>query len=111
MNLRRYKKRAKLAKSALIAEHGFKESDFQKIERRDRDEYAICVSEPMDAHLWDFQNSIYPLRGTPFFLPEPVDYWGEANDPLCCIELLEHTIFWDTCGDSIGRKISRGELA
>lgn len=107
MNLRLYKKKAKLAKAALIAEHGFRESDFRRIKKNERREEALCVSEHMDPHLWDYGQSIYPLRGTPIFLPAPVDYWGEANEPKCCISLLRETIFWETCGNSIGRRLDR----
>ncbi len=111
MNLRQYKKKAKRARDLLISEYGFRESSFHYIRPRDRDEYSICVSEPMDAHLLDFGHSIYPLRGTPFHLPEPVDYYGEANDPRCCIDMLYHVIFWEACGNSIGRRSAREDAA
>ena len=50
-------------------------------------------------------------KGTPLYLPERVDYWGEANDPDCPIRVYREITWWEVCGDSYVRKQLAAEAA
>lgn len=100
MNLRQYKKRAKRARDLLIQEFGCRPSDFWYPKRWD--EVSINTCEPVDGShpIWGSTLSY----GIPVFLPEPVNPWGEANDPECCVYAFREKHWWHVCGDSYARK-------
>lgn len=100
MSMRQYKKRAKRARDLLIQEFGYRPSDFWYPKRSD--EFSLSTSEPVDgAHpIWGITLS----NGIPIFLPELFDYWGEANDPQCCVDVFRENHWWHVCDDSYARK-------
>lgn len=106
MNLRIYKKKAKLAREILIADHGFRPSDFW-MPGLNNDDNEICTSESKDP----VRDSIPHRKGVPSYLPAKLDYWGEANEPKCCIDMVHEVIWWDVFGDSYIRKELASEAA
>lgn len=109
MNLRQYKKKAKRARDILVAEFGCKASDFWYPPKAKAGEYDLHTSENVKCK--DRFGNIPHLRGTPVYLPEITDYWGEANEPHCCIDLEREVRWWEVCGDSFIRKELAAEAA
>ena len=102
MNLRQYKKKAKMARDVLIRDHGFHPKDFWCSPKNMRGEHDITTGENVDGK--DRFGSIPHRYGTPTYLPEHVDYWGEANEPICCIAMLTDVIYWSVCGGAYAKK-------
>lgn len=101
MSLRTYKKRAKQARDQLIAEGHAKPSHFYTFPKtRFDDDNLVCSSQDVVGSCKTL-GSFYALYGTPVHLPEALDYWGEANDPKCCIDLLREIHFWEENGDRL----------
>lgn len=101
MNPRQYKKKAKAARDAMIRHYGFKASDFWVPRgKRYLDEF-VATSQRVDGMEFD---QIQIPKGCPVYLPDFTDYWGEANEPVCCISMLRETIFWSVCGEAYSRK-------
>jgi len=100
MNLRQYKKKAKRVRDILISEFGCAPSDFWY--PKDRREFDIVTMQDVDCK--DRFDCIPHRLGVPVYLPGVTDYWGEANEPKCCIDLISEDMWWAVCGDSYIRK-------
>lgn len=108
MNLRQYKKRSKRARDILIADFGFNENDFWSPPKRQSGEHEMQTCEIVTGAV---RGWIEWKAGTPAFLPSFTDYWGEANDPRCCVDILNEVQFWAVCGDSFARKSIAADAA
>lgn len=102
MNLRQYKKKAKRARDILIAEFGCKASDFWYPPQGSEGEYDITTAEPVAGK--DRFGCIPHRYGVPIYLPEITDYWGEANEGQCCIDLEREMRWWDVCGEAYAKR-------
>ena len=100
MNVRQYKKAAKRYRDALIAEgHALPEHFYYP---RKWDEESIFPGFDVEGchPIW----GITVKSGTPLYLPQATDYWGETCDPDCPIRVYQEITFWEVCGDSCARK-------
>lgn len=100
MSLRTYKKRAKQARDQLIAEGHAEPQHFFICRKARYDDNLVCSSQDVIGKC-ETLAMFDALYGTPLYLPEVFDYWGEANDPKCCVDVLEEIHFWEEHGDRI----------
>jgi len=100
MSLRVYKKRAKEARDQLIAEGHAKPQHFYTCPKARYDDNLVSSSQDVIGKC-ERLGMFDALYGTPLYLPEVFDYWGEANDPKCCVDVLNEIHFWEQNGDRI----------
>jgi hypothetical protein len=100
MSLRQYKKMAKRYRDILISEGHAKPDDFWYPSKDDEESVFPGAQVNGCHHIW----GVVVKRGTPLYLPERVDYWGEACDPDCPIRVYKEINWWAICGDSFIRK-------
>lgn len=105
MSPRQYKKLAKRARDVLIKHHGFKANSFWIPPAREKAEHFIETGANVDGAT-QFGDIEIP-KGTPVYLPEFTDYWGEANDPQCCIYKHREAVFWKYCGNTVARRMTK----
>ena len=107
MNLRQYKKMAKRYRDMLIQEgHARPEHFWYPAKGEEENVWPGVKVEGCDP-IW----GVFVKSGTPLYLPERTDYWGEACDPDCPIRVYQEITWWAVCGDSYVRKELAAEAA